>query len=145
LDDERSRSPVDPVASYRKELSVTLDSLIVGSHAQEARRTTWPVFVEHFEAFTEVLCCAAQFGVTSDDERRYADLREWFLEHYYEHAARVRQQLSRLSPAKNAGVSVDPLEAIFLPRSLKELLLHDRGNLIGQISGLSDAVYFAGE
>jgi hypothetical protein len=111
------------------------------------------VFLDQFERFTDVLCCAAQFGVSESLEDDYAALRTWFAEHYYEHADRVRPHLhyaasddalhSQLSgPAAMAtNRQMDRFEAMFLPRSLGELLSHDNGQLISHISFISSAVY----
>jgi hypothetical protein len=115
------------------------------------RLTTWSHFVEKFEQLTDVLCGAAQFGVDPCKEERFRDLRNWFLEHYYEHSVRLRKELAKSSQIPFVDMqssiepNMDPFEAIFLPRTLPELLAHDQGNLIGLISSVSDAVYSAGD
>jgi hypothetical protein len=118
-----------------------------------ARPSSWPVFLDQFERFTDVLCCAAQFGVSESLEHDYIALRDWFGEHYYEHADRVRPHLhyagsddplhSQLSgpTAMATDRQMDRFEAMFLPRSLGELLSHDNGQLISHISFISSAVY----
>jgi hypothetical protein len=115
---------------------------------QSAKRNgQWQIFVEKFEQFTGVLCAAAQHGITQGSEQEYLGLRTWFLENYYEHAAMLRPHMgsntedSLAESAGSPGSAMDRFEAIFLPRTLKELLTHDDGGLISLVSRVSHAVY----
>jgi hypothetical protein len=107
----------------------------------------WRTFVDKFERFTPVLCTAAQYGVTQASEQEYLDLRTWFLDNYYELAPRLRPHMGSDVFGRLAGAyasqdrALDGFEAIFLPRTLNELLARDSGDLICVISQLSQAVY----
>jgi len=117
--------------------------------AAHERGSSWPTFVDQFEQFTDMLCAAAQYGITPGREQEYMALRHWFTEHYYEHAHRIRPYLDssqpNAEPTGEAGAAtsrtMDRFEAIFLPRTLAEVLNHDDGNLISLVSQVSSAVY----
>jgi hypothetical protein len=113
-----------------------------------SEHSSWGTFVHKFEQFTDVLCVAAQFGVDDRLDQRYRSLRAWFTEHYYHHTSRLRPHLgsddrgvTTGGHALDAASRMDRFEAIFLPRSLAELLAHDDGNLISLVSDVSRAVY----
>ena len=111
----------------------------------------WLNFIDQYEAFTEVLCAAAKNGCDSRKESEYAQMRRWFVTHYYRTAARVRPYLEGEfgdadvlpSVLDYAGQrrSLDALEALFLPPTLKEVLKHDTGDLIPRVARISEAVY----
>ncbi|MDR3710265.1 MAG: hypothetical protein P4L33_18365 [Capsulimonadaceae bacterium] len=110
------------------------------------RSASWDVFVEKFEKFTHLLCSAAQYGATSTIELEYLALRAWFLAHYYDHAPTIRASLGEdaalvYDVAADASCQMDRFEAVFLPRTIQELLAHDDGTLISLISRISQAVY----
>lgn len=111
----------------------------------------WLNFIDQYEVFTEVLCAAAKNGCDSRKESEYAQMRRWFVGHYYRTAARVRPYLEAEfgdgdvlpSVVDYAGQkrSLDALEALFLPPTLKEVLKHDTGDLIPRVARISEAVY----
>ncbi len=112
--------------------------------------SVWLLFVEQYERFTEVLCAAAKDGCDPRKESEYAQLRCWFVGNYYRIAARLRPELDREfgeesgpSIADYAGQkrSLDALEALFLPPTLREVLKHDTGDLIPRVARLSEVVY----
>lgn len=110
-----------------------------------SRKAHWRTFIEKYERFTDVLCAAAKHGISPEGEIEYGALRSWFMDHYYDHAPRLRQQMHGFAFAPGAGGAdgqpMDTFEAIFLPRTLVELLAHDDGNLIGLVSSVSQAIY----
>lgn len=115
----------------------------------------WQDFVDQYEEFTSVLCAAAQHGCDDKKEAQYAQMRRWFVSHYYRIAARVRPYLSQeFSGEQETGVllpmiadyagqkrTLDVLEALFMPLTLRIVLSHDTGNLIPHIARISEAVY----
>jgi len=107
---------------------------------------SWASFVEKFEKFTHILCSAAQYGANPALELEYDGLRTWLLAHYYDHAATIRSRMGDdifepHAAGDDAAVRMDRFEAIFLPRTIQELLAHDDGTLISLISQISHAVY----
>ena len=130
------------------------------SHRQArpaARRTgggeaaqVWLHFIDQYELFTEILCAAAKNGCDPRKETEYARMRCWFMGNYYRTAARVRPELEKEfgadagpSIADYAGQkrSLDALEALFLPPTLREVLKHDTGDLIPRVAHLSEVIY----
>ena len=112
--------------------------------------SAWLLFVEQYERFTEVLCAAAKNGCDPRKEAEYAQMRLWFVGNYYRMAARLRPELEREfggeagpSIADYAGQkrSLDALEALFLPPTLREVLKHDTGDLIPRVARISEVVY----
>ncbi len=112
--------------------------------------SVWLLFVEQYERFTEVLCAAAKTGCDPRREAEYAQLRCWFVGNYYRMAARLRPELEREfggdagpSIADYAGQkrSLDALEALFLPPTLREVFQHDTGDLIPRVARISEVVY----
>lgn len=112
----------------------------------------WQEFVDQYESFTGVLCAAAKSGCDPRMESEYARLRRWFVANYYRLAARLRPALDaefadEAAPAPTiadyAGQkrALDPLEALFLPTTLGDVLRHDAGDLIPRIARISEAVY----
>ena len=111
----------------------------------------WLHFIDQYELFTEVLCAAAKNGCDSRKESEYAQMRRWFVANYYRTAARVRPYLEAEfgggdvlpSVVDYAGQkrSLDALEALFLPPTLKEVLKHDTGDLIPRVARISEALY----
>ena len=111
----------------------------------------WLNFIDQYEVFTEVLCAAARNGCDSRKESEYAQMRRWFVTNYCRTAARVRPYLEAefggadLLPSvvDYAGQkrSLDALEALFLPPTLREVLKHDTGDLIPRVARISEAVY----
>lgn len=110
----------------------------------------WLGFVDQYERFTEVLCAAAKDGCDPRKESEYAQMRCWFVGNYYRTAARLRPELE-LEFAGDAGPSItdyagqkrtlDALEALFLPPTLREVLKHDTGDLIPRVARVSEVVY----
>ena len=110
----------------------------------------WLEFVDQYERFTETLCAAAKNGCDPQKESEYAQMRCWFVGNYYRLAARLRPELER-EFAGNAGPSIadyagqkrslDALEALFLPPTLREVLKHDTGDLIPRVARISEVVY----
>lgn len=112
--------------------------------------SVWLDFVGKYERFTEALCAAAKDGCDPRKEAEYAQLRCWFVGNYYRMAARLRPELEREfggdagpSIADYAGQkrSLDALEALFLPPTLREVLKHDTGDLIPRVARISEVVY----
>jgi len=111
----------------------------------------WLLFIEQYETFTDVLCASAKAGCDSRRESEYAQLRRWFVANYYRTASRVRPYLEAEfsedtelpSIVDYAGQkrSLDALEALFLPPTLREVLKHDTGDLIPRVARLSEAIY----
>jgi hypothetical protein len=115
----------------------------------------WQTFVDQYERFTDVLCAAAKNGCDMNKESEYAQLRQWFVANYYRLSARIRPYLQqefasdliRSEPPPTvmdyAGQkrTLDVLEALFLPPTLRDVLRHDTGNLIPYIARISSVVY----
>jgi len=111
----------------------------------------WLHFVEQYERFTEVLCAAAKDGCDPRKESEYAQMRCWFVGNYYRTASRIRPELEKEFGAESAGPSIadyagqkrslDALEALFLPATLREVLKHDTGDLIPRVARISEAIY----
>ena len=111
----------------------------------------WLHFIDQYELFTGVLCAAAKSGCDSRTESEYARMRRWFVANYYRTAARVRpfleaefgDECSLPSVVDYAGQkrSLDALEALFLPPTLREVLKHDPGALIPRVARISNAIY----
>lgn len=111
----------------------------------------WLNFIDQYEVFTEVLCAAAKNGCDSRKESEYAQMRRWFVANYYRTSARVRPYLETEFGTNDALPSIvdyagqkrslDALEALFLPPTLKEVLKHDTGDLIPRVARISEAVY----
>lgn len=129
-----------------------------GARSAAIRRTAsgdiaqaWLTFIDQYEVFTEVLCAAAKNGCDGRTESEYARTRRWFVTNYYRTAARVRPFLEAEfggtdqtpSVVDYAGQkrSLDALEALFLPPTLREVLKHDTGDLIPRVARISEAVY----
>ena len=110
----------------------------------------WLDFINHYELFTEVLCAAAKDGCDSRKETQYAQMRCWFVGNYYRTSTRVRPELEAEFHA-SSGPSIvdyagqkrtlDALEALFLPPTLREVLKHDTGDLIPRVARISEVVY----
>lgn len=113
--------------------------------------SVWLHFIEQYERFTEVLCAAAKNGCDSRKESEYAQMRCWFVGNYYRMAARIRPELEKEFASESAGPSIadyagqkrtlDALEALFLPPTLREVLKHDTGDLIPRVARISEVVY----
>lgn len=111
----------------------------------------WLHFIDQYEAFTDILCAAAKSGCDGRRESDYAQLRRWFVANYYRTAGRVRpyleaefdQETAMPSVVDYAGQkrSLDALEALFLPPTLREVLKHDTGDLIPRVARISEAIY----
>jgi hypothetical protein len=111
----------------------------------------WLHFIDQYELFTEILCAAAKNGCDSRKESEYAQMRCWFVGNYYRMSARVRPDLEAEFQAESAGPSVvdyagqkrslDALEALFLPPTLREVLKHDTGDLIPRVARISEIIY----
>ena len=127
----------------------------VVAHAAARRPTggdaaqTWLRFIDQYEMFTEILCAAAKNGCDSRKETEYAQMRCWFMGNYYRTAARVRPELEAEFSASGPSVidyagqkrTLDALEALFLPPTLREVLKHDTGDLIPRVARSSEVVY----
>ena len=112
----------------------------------------WQGFLACYEAFTGVLCAAGMSGCDAKKEARYAELRGWFGANYFRLAPHLRPALERefagdvqqsawyLDATGQKG-ALDPLESLFLPLRLKDVLIQDSGDLIPRIARISDAVY----
>ena len=120
--------------------------------AAGAAAQLWQEFIDRYEAVTSVLCAAAMSGCDTQKESEYAQLRRWFVANYYRLAARLRpaleaefaqEDLPTPLIADYAGQkrALDPLEALFLPSTLGDVLRQDTGDLIPRIARISDAVY----
>ncbi len=116
-----------------------------------AAAQVWLHFIDQYELFTEVLCAAAKSGCDTRRETEYARLRCWFMANYYRTAARVRPVLEEEFGAEACSPSItdyagqkrtlDALEALFLPPTLREVLKHDTGDLIPRVARVSDVIY----
>lgn len=125
-----------------------------GGSATDAEQL-WQEFVAQYEEFTGVLCAAAQYGCDDKKEAQYAQMRRWFVSHYYRIAARVRPYLDmEFAEERGRGEllptitdyagqkrTLDVLEALFMPLTLRVVLSHDTGDLIPHIARISEAVY----
>ena len=112
----------------------------------------WQDFIDRYEAFTGVLCAAAKSGCDAGREAEYALLRRWFVANYYRLAGRLRPALDaefadealsapRIADYAGQTRSLDPLEALFLPVTLRDVLTQDTGDLIPRVVRISAAVY----
>jgi hypothetical protein len=112
----------------------------------------WQDFIDRYESFTGVLCAAAKSGCDDGRESEYALLRRWFVANYYRISGRLRpvldaefahEVISAPLIADYAGQkrALDPLEALFLPATLGDVLAHDTGDLIPRVVRISTAVY----
>ena len=111
----------------------------------------WFDFVGQYERFTDVLCAAAKDGCDARRESEYAQLRRWFVANYYRLSARLRPYLDAefepdaptptIQDYAGQRRSLDVLEALFLPPTLREVFTHDTGDLIPRVGRVSDAVY----
>ena len=142
----RQTRPQTPSARPASARSAAIRRAASGGDAQ-----AWLNFIDQYEAFTANLCAAAKNGCDSRQESEYAQMRRWFVTNYYRTAARVRPYLdvefggADLLPSvvDYAGQkrSLDALEALFLPPTLREVLKHDTGDLIPRVARISEAVY----
>ena len=143
--DYRTRPSVGPVKPAAR------PSITRRTPAAADAAGVWLHFVAQYERFTETLCAAAKDGCDSRKESEYALLRCWFVGNYYRTAARVRPELDREFGGDAAGPSIadyagqkrslDALEALFLPPTLREVLKHDTGDLIPRVARISEVVY----
>ncbi len=112
----------------------------------------WQDFIDRYESFTGVLCAAAKSGCDAARESEYALLRRWFVGNYYRIAGRLRPALDaefgdevlsapRIVDYAGQARALDPLEALFLPPTLSDVLTQDSGDLIPRIVRISAAVY----
>lgn len=114
----------------------------------------WLDFVDQYERFTDVLCAAAQWGCNPAKESEYAQMRRWFVANYYRLAARIRPYLDTefaedlqvggaptITDYAGQKRTLDVLEALFLPLTLRDVLAGDNGNLIPHIARISAVVY----
>ncbi len=153
-----ARRATTPPVNYRQTRPQTSPGRPAGARSAAIRRAAngnaaqvWLNFIDQYEVFTEVLCAAAKNGCDSRKESEYAQMRRWFVGNYYRTAARVRPYLEAEfgdgdvlpSVVDYAGQkrSLDALEALFLPPTLKEVLKHDTGDLIPRVARISEAVY----
>ncbi len=149
-------------AGYRAEAGNAGAGLPPNARPHAARRLVatgagqfWEEFIDEYERFTGVLCAAAQWGCDGRKESEYAQLRRWFVTHYYRIAGRIRPYLDAESASEDPALqsqaviadyagrerSLDALEALFLPPTLRDVLCHDTGNLLPRIARISEAVY----
>ena len=141
-----ARRAVTPPANHHPARSAARRTSGGGAAAQ-----VWLHFIDQYELFTEVLCAAAKSGCDTCRETEYARLRCWFMANYYRTAARMRPALEEEFGAGSCSPSItdyagqkrtlDALEALFLPPTLREVLKHDTGDLIPRVARISDAVY----
>lgn|GEM_PF-4812862 len=114
---------------------------------------TWKTFVNQYEKFTDILCAAAKNGCDEGMEREYDTVRKWFVAEYYCISERLKPYLAHLNaevwtlkpvpfPRTRIGFRrADILESIFKIPTLKEILDTDAGDLIYNVTRLSEAVY----
>lgn len=99
-------------------------------------------FFTRFEELADVLRDSCQYGPNGPNERAYAELREWMIQHY----AAVRVQIGpyletkRGAMAALSGGSGDEVETLFSPPTLRELLRSDDGSLLGRLMRAREAV-----
>jgi hypothetical protein len=153
-----ARRATTPPPGYRQTRPQAASSRPASARSAAIRRAAsgdaaqaWLNFIDQYEAFTANLCAAAKNGCDSRKESEYAQMRRWFVTHYYRTAARVRPYLEvefgeaddLPSVVDYAGQkrSLDALEALFLPPTLREVLKHDTGDLIPRVARISEAVY----
>ena len=111
----------------------------------------WLNFINQYERFTDTLCAAAKNGCDPRKESEYAQMRCWFVSNYYRTASRVRPELEKEFGTESTGPviadyagqkrSLDAMEALFLPPTLREVLKHDTGDLIPRVARISEVVY----
>ena len=145
--DAARRAASSPLSSLNHRSARPTPRRRAGSEAAQA----WLHFVDQYEQFTGVLCAAAKDGCDSRKESEYAQMRCWFLGNYYRTTARVRPGLDAefegegdapcIADYAGQKRTLDALEALFLPPTLRELLKHDTGDLIPRIARISDVVY----
>ncbi len=143
---DAARRAAAPPATYRPARSAVRRTALGSPQAQ-----AWLQFIGQYELFTEVLCAAAKNGCDSRKETEYARMRCWFVANYYRTAARVRPALEEEFGAEAGTPSIadyagqkrtlDALEALFLPPTLREVLKHDTGDLIPRVARISEAIY----
>ncbi len=119
--------------------------------AASSAALVWLHFIDQYERFTETLCAAAKNGCDCRREDEYAQMRRWFVANYYRTSARVRPALEAEFGAEYSGPSIadyagqkrtlDVLEALFLPPTLREVLKHDTGDLIPRVARISETIY----
>jgi hypothetical protein len=111
-------------------------------------------FLREYERFTGVLCSAAMSGCGVRYEKEYVKARSWFIAHYYRIEPTLRPyfvDIQESSDHSTGGIAlrdyagqmrfVDPLEQLFVYRTLKDLLSSDDGSLLPRMERLSEAVY----
>ena len=125
----------------------------LGASQASSAPAAWREFLDRYEQFTDVLCVAAKSGCDDHLESKYAVLRRWFMEHYYRVAPRLRPYLEAegnpldlplphvLDQSTGLRRPMDAFEAIFMPKTLSEVLNSDQGDLISRVSHVSSAVY----
>jgi hypothetical protein len=129
------------------------------SAAEVARCTTelgaheiWTEFLKQYERFTDLLCLAAKQGCTEDVEVEYRLLRQWFVRRYNRVANILKPYLTHLPTLKYVKAGrrsnkqsrmrhLDSIHALFYWSSLGKILETDNGDLIAQVSRISEAVY----
>ncbi len=153
-----ARQATSSPVNYRQTRPQTASARPASARSAAIRRAAtgdaaqfWLHFIDQYEAFTNILCAAAKTGCDGPEESEYAQLRRWFVSNYYRSAARIRPYLLTEfgeldilpSVVDYAGQkrSLDALEALFLPPTLREVLKHDTGDLIPRIARISEAVY----
>ena len=157
-----ARRAQSTLVNYRRAQDGSTTGRSVNARQMAARRAAagdagqlWADFVDQYERFTGVLCAAAQWGCNADRESEYAQMRRWFVANYYRLAARVRPYLDEefgeeaqqgdaqpvVTDYAGQKRSLDVLEALFLPPTLRDVLRHDTGDLLPRIAQISTVVY----
>lgn len=151
-----ARRAISPPVNYRATRPVgggrSAGSRSVGRHTGSGDAAQfWLLFIDQYETFTDVLCASAKAGCDPHRESEYAQLRCWFVANYYRTAARVRPYLEaefceaailhNIVDYAGQKRCLDALEALFLPRTLREVLKHDTGDLIPRVARISEALY----
>ncbi len=153
-----ARQAASSSVNYRQNRPASISARPTSARSSAIRRAAtgdaaqfWLHFIDQYEAFTDILCAAAKAGCDTRKESEYAQLRRWFVANYYRTASRVRPYLDA-EFAESAALpsvmdyagqkrSLDALEALFLPPTLREVLKHDTGDLIPRVARISEAIY----
>jgi uncharacterized protein YfaT (DUF1175 family) len=109
--------------------------------------------VAHYERFTDILCAAAKNGCDDKLEQEFRSIRNWFSREYFRVSKRLMSKidcLTAVSFAHNCNNEFHStkwlkttafLDLVLSGRSLRELLESDNGELISQVSLMSEAIY----
>jgi len=120
------------------------------SLSPQARQAHLLEFYEKYEEAVEILVDGAQFGPTSELEKKYADMKAYMAESYPTIRPYVLAYV-RLSledeefGIKAAGKGCDPFEALTAAADLATFLQYDDGHMIARIMRTREALTLYGD